>query len=100
MFSMEHNKAPGLDGFPAEFYQRFWDVIRFDLMNLFHELYVGELPLFSLNFWVITLLPKIKEAIQIQQYRPICLPNISFKIFTKVATNRINSVADQVVSPT
>jgi hypothetical protein len=25
VFQMEHNKAPGLDGFPAEFYQIFWD---------------------------------------------------------------------------
>jgi hypothetical protein len=25
VFQMEHNKAPGLDGFPTEFYQIFWD---------------------------------------------------------------------------
>ena len=24
IFQMEHNKAPGTDGFPAEFYQAFW----------------------------------------------------------------------------
>jgi hypothetical protein len=24
IFQMEHNKAPGPDGFPAEFYQVFW----------------------------------------------------------------------------
>ena len=32
---MEHNKAPGPDGFPAEFYQTFWDVIKSDLMDMF-----------------------------------------------------------------
>jgi len=68
---MEHNKAPGLDGFPAEFYQQFWDVIKGDLMNMFHDLHKGDL-LFSLNFGVITLLPKTQEASKIQQYRPIC----------------------------
>jgi hypothetical protein len=67
---------------------------------VFHDLYRGELPIFSLNFGVITLLPKVQEANVIQQYRPICLLNVSFKIFTKVATLRINLIADKVISPT
>jgi hypothetical protein len=28
IFQMEYNKAPGPDGFPAEFYQTFWDTIK------------------------------------------------------------------------
>jgi hypothetical protein len=100
IFDMETNKAPGPDGIPAEFYQKFWHVIKHDLLTMFNEFHAGELPIFSLNFGVITLIPKVKEANRIQQYRPICLLNASFKIFTKVATNRINSVADRIVSPT
>jgi len=96
---MDHNKAPGPDGFPAEFYQQFWDVIKGDLMQMFHDLHNGDLPLFSLNFGVITLLPKTQEASKIQQYRPICLLNVSFKIFTKVATICVNSVAYNIISP-
>ena len=45
------------------------------------------------------LIPKIQEATKNQQYRPICVLNVSFKIFTKVATNRLNKVAQTVVSP-
>lgn len=100
IFQMEHNKASGPDGFPVEFYQNFWDVIKIDLMELFHELHAGQLELFKLNFREIILLPKTKEAERIHQYRPICLLNVSFKIFTKVATIRLNSVADHVVRPT
>ena len=37
---------------------------------------------------------------KIQQYRPICLLNVSFNFFTKVATISINLVADHLISPT
>ena len=97
---MEHNKAPGPDGFPAEFYQVFWDVIKEDLMALFQDFHQGTLPLHSLNFGTIILLPKKSEAKQIQQLRPICLLNVSFKIFTKVATNRITNIAQRIIRPT
>ena len=97
---MEHNKAPGPDGFPAEFYQAFWKIIKDDLMALFQDFHEDILPLFSLNFGIITLLPKKAEAVQIQQYRPICLLNVSFKIFTKVAVNRLTNVADKIIRPT
>jgi hypothetical protein len=69
-------------------------------MALFVQLQHGELPLYKLNFGIITLIPKKENATQIQQYRPICLLNVCFKIFTKVGTNRITSVAPKVIKPT
>jgi len=100
VFQMEHNKAPGPDGFPVEFYQVFWNLIKDDLMALFTDFHKEELNLYILNFGIITLIPKIQEATKIQQYRPICVLNVSFKIFTKVGMNRLNKVAQTVVSPT
>jgi hypothetical protein len=58
VFQMEHNKSPGPNGFPVEFYQVFWDIHKGDLMALFYEFHQGLLPLFSLNFGTIILLPK------------------------------------------
>jgi hypothetical protein len=98
IFQMEHNKAPGPDGFPAEFYQVFLGVIKDDLLAMFREFHKDTLNLFSLNFGIINLIPKIENATKIQQYRPICVLNVSFKIFTKVGTNRLNKVAKTVVS--
>jgi phosphate starvation-inducible protein PhoH len=54
--------------------------------------------MFHLNFREIILLPKLIRQ-RIQQYRPIYLLNVSFKIFTKVAAIRVNTVADHVVRP-
>lgn len=62
VFQMEYNKASGPDDFPAEFYQVFWEVIKDDLMAIFSEFHLGRLPLHSLNFGIITLLPKQKEV--------------------------------------
>ena len=99
LFQMEYNKTPGPDGFPAKFYQYFWDVIKPDLLLLFHDFHCGRLPLHSLDFGVVTLLPKKSDAIKIEQYRPICLLNVSFKIFTKVLNNRLLHVAQKIVRP-
>jgi len=66
---------------------------------LFVEFHRGELPLHSLNFGVITLLPKKEDATKVQQYRPICLLNVSFKIFTKVLTNRLSVVTQKIIRP-
>jgi hypothetical protein len=68
-------------------------------MAMFTQLQQGVLPMYKLNFGVITLLPKGEDAVQIQQYRPICLLNVSFKIFTKVGTNRVTGIAHNVIRP-
>ena len=100
IFQMEHNKAPGPDGFPLEFYQVFWNLIKDDLMALFTDFHQGNLPLNRLNFGTTILLPKKKDAKVIRQYMPICLLNVSFKIFTKVATNRLSTIAQKIIRPT
>ena len=76
-----------------------FEVVKPDLMNLFYKLHAGRMPIHCLNFRVITLLPKNADAARIQQYMPICLLNMSFKIFTKVLNNRILKVADKMIGP-
>jgi hypothetical protein len=67
IFQMEHNKAPGPDGFPPEFYQVFWGLVKDDLMAMFTDFYQRTFPLNRLNFGTIILLPKKSEARVIQQ---------------------------------
>ena len=66
-------------------------------MALFEDFNAGTLPLYSLNFGTIIFYQKMREAIKI----PLkILLNVSFKIFTKVATNRLLTVAQKVINPT
>jgi hypothetical protein len=70
-----------------------------DLIQHFQTFHNGELRIHSLNFGIITLLPKNNNAIHIQQFHPIYLLNVSFKIFTKVLNNRVTAIAHRIISP-
>lgn len=67
-------------------------------MEMFAKLHRGHLNLSRLNYGLISLIPKTKEANNIKQYRPICLIGVDYKLFTKVMANRPTKVADSVIS--
>lgn len=95
---MEKNTAPGPDHLPIEFYQACWGIIKKELEDMFAEFQNNEMELERLNYGVITLMPKIKEANKIQQYRPICLLNVVYKIFTKALMLRLEPVMGKIIN--
>jgi hypothetical protein len=95
---MKNNKAPGPNGLPAEFYKFFWDIVSSDLLNMFNDFYYGKFEITKFKYGLLSLLPKEKGADKLQAYRPICLLNVIFKIFTKVLNNRAILVADKCIS--
>jgi hypothetical protein len=98
IFSMKRNTAPGPDHFHVEFYQYCWDVIKDDLVALFIDFHNMKLDICRFNYGIITLLPKIKEANNIKQYRPICLLNVIYKIFTKALMLRLDKVMGRIIN--
>jgi hypothetical protein len=67
-------------------------------MQMVNDFYLGELDVQRLNYGVITLIPKIKGANNVKQYRPICLLNVSFNIFTKLIMDRLTSYAGGLIN--
>ena len=65
---------------------------------MFKDFNKDQLDIKRLNYGVITLVPKLKEANNIKHFRPICLLNVDFKCFTKVLTNRLVPVAKKIIS--
>ena len=82
-----------------EFFKTFWSYIREDIKEMLDKLHSGHLELWRLNYGVIILLPKVKPATHIKQFRPICLLNVIYKIITKVLTIRLTKVVDKLISP-
>lgn len=52
------DKAPGLDGFNMKFMQKFWYVIKDDVIEMFRELHKTGEFLRALNSTFIALIPK------------------------------------------
>jgi hypothetical protein len=98
IFEMKHNSAPSPDGFPAKFFQNFWDTIQLDILHLFNDFYVGNLKIERLNYGMVTLLPKVDNAADMKNFRPICLLNVCYKIISKVLNNRLASCITKVIS--
>jgi hypothetical protein len=94
---MEKNKAAGPDGFPIEFYQSCWEIIKQDLMQIFVDFHQNKIDLAKINYGIITLIPKGDDANVIQKYRPICLLQVLFKIFTKALTVRSEAYMKKII---
>lgn len=59
IFSCYPKGAPGPDGIPFMFYQRFWPlVVSKDIIAMFNDFYSGKLDLYRLNFALVALIPK------------------------------------------
>lgn len=96
---MNSTSAPGPDGLPVKFFQTFWNAIKIEVMAIFEEFYVGSIDLSRLNYWIITLIPKVPGASDIRQFRPITVINVIFRILAKGYANRVTSLADRVTHP-
>ena len=97
---MEKNKAAGPDKIPIEFYQGCWKIVKNDIIQLFDDFFRQKVDISRLNYDIISLLPKVKDANKIQQLRPICLLNCLYKLITKTLTLRLEVVADKLIHNT
>uniref|UniRef100_A0A453SB26 Reverse transcriptase domain-containing protein n=1 Tax=Aegilops tauschii subsp. strangulata TaxID=200361 RepID=A0A453SB26_AEGTS len=93
-------KAPGPDGFTAEFLRSCWPVVKQDFVHVFQQLYALRGRGFScLNQALLTLIPKRSDAAGLGDYRPISLIHLVAKIFAKVMSLRLAPKLNELVSP-
>lgn len=94
---LKKNKSPGNDGITSEFYQRFWPCIGDCLVDSFNYAYnKGELSQ-SQKQAIITLIDKGKDRTYIENWRPISILNVDYKIASKVLAHRLQDKMPKLV---
>ena len=97
--NMKNNISPGSDGITTEFYKIFWNDIKTYLIQSFNfSLQNGELTDLQKQ-GVITLLPKSgKNYFILDNWRPISLLNVDYKIATKAIADRLKQILPSIIS--
>lgn len=94
---LNSGKSSGVDGLSAEFFKSFWNVIGYDLYDVFLESFnQGVLPL-SCRRAVLTLIPKKGDLGLLKNWRPVSLLCTDFKILSKAITNRLKKCMGTII---
>ena len=96
---MARGKSPGSDGFPAEFYMTFWEILGSDLVDVLNASYCsGSLP-FSQRNGLISLIFKKGDHLLHKNWRPISLLNLDYKLCSRALAGRLLKVLQHVIHP-
>lgn len=103
IFNMIRNmnpfKAPGNDGLPVAFFQSQCEFIGESFCSLVFEIFRNPGKIREINETLITLILKVDPVVNIQNFRPISLCNISYKVITKILAQRLRSLMGVLVNP-
>lgn len=99
VFDMASLKAPGPDGLHAIFYQLMWNVVGTSVVSFIKNFLDSGIMPEGMNDTLITLVPKIEHPERVTHLRPISLFNVCYKVITKLMTNRLKGIMQEVIGP-
>ena len=82
---MYNSKSPGHDGLTKEFYERFWDNVKFFFVNSLKKSKIdGRLPISQRQAIIKLIVKKDREKRFVKNWRLILLLNVDIKILPKL----------------
>jgi len=95
---MNKSKAPGPDGFFADFFHNAWLVVGDSICEAVMEFFSTGKLLREVNATILTLVPKKPNPASMGDYRPISCCNLVYKCITKILANRLIPGLEDVIS--
>ena len=97
ILKMKKNKSPGSDGLSVEFYQAFWNDLKDLVLKSLNTAYeTGKLSK-SQRKSFLSLMFKKKDPYDINNWRPISLLNVDYKIAAHCLANRIKPILPKII---
>ncbi|KAL5574782.1 hypothetical protein UlMin_016481 [Ulmus minor] len=97
LMDMHPTKAPGPDGLPALFFQKFGGILGSDITKAVLHILNDQGDISGWNKTLITLIPKVKEPKNVKDFRLISLCNVLYKIVSRSITNRFRLILNDVI---
>eukprot|EP00253_Pinus_taeda_P012292 PITA_12292 len=86
------DKSPGPDGWTIEFYLDFFEQIGQDLLSVIEECRISGSLYHAINSTFIALIPKTDSPSSFDDFCPISLCNVLYKIISKIIANRLRPI--------
>ncbi|VVA38357.1 PREDICTED: reverse mRNAase [Prunus dulcis] len=99
LFGIGGNKAPGVDGYLACFYQNQWSLCARDIFDLVSTAFSTCIIHEKFNTTLITLVPKVPNPSSMVQFRPISLCCTLYKVISKILVARLRVILPNLISP-
>jgi len=93
----ESSKSSEPDDFNFNFIKNNWDVLKHDVVVTMHHFQVTGHILMACKASFIALVSKVRDPTKLDQYRPISLVGVLYKIISKVSSFRIKNVLPTVI---
>ncbi|GKV34367.1 hypothetical protein SLEP1_g42744 [Rubroshorea leprosula] len=97
VWDCDSTKSPGPDGFNFRFIKDMWEDIKTDVVGFIQEFHEQGRLVKGSNPSFIVLIPKVENPQRIEEFRPISLIGIMYKIIAKLLANRLQKVLDRII---
>ncbi|GKV11938.1 hypothetical protein SLEP1_g23150 [Rubroshorea leprosula] len=90
-------EAPGLDSFNFRFMKSMWDDIKTEVIGFVKEFQEQGRLVRGSNASFIVLIPKTENPQTIEEYRPISLIGVMYKVIAKLLASRLCKVLHKII---
>jgi len=99
IYSIGAEKSPGPDGMSAGFFHHYWDIVGPAICKAIKSFFLSGKLLEQVNHTFITLIPKKDNPISTNDYRPISLCSIVYKVIAKILASRLSKILPKLIHP-